>query len=50
MEKIKISRPHMEDLKSHSTCELQWRESPFKDGSLVLWCLDHDVVLLEVGE
>lgn len=49
MEKLKISRPQLEDLKSHLNCELQLRESPFKDGSLMLYCLDHEEFLLVVG-
>ena len=50
MEKVKVSIPQLQDLKTHQNCELQLRDSPFKDGSLQLYCFDHEVVLLWVGE
>ena len=50
MSNIKISTPLMQDLKKHKCCELQLEDSPFKDGSLVLKCLDHEEVILIVEE
>ena len=48
MENVKVSVPMIQDLRNHFNCELQFRESPFKDGSLMLYCLDHEEFLLGV--
>lgn len=50
MSDIEVSRPLMQDLRKHLHCELQLEESPFKDGNLVLKCLDHDEFILTVRE
>lgn len=47
---VNVSRPALEDLLIHKNCELQLRDSPFNDGSLYLYCLDHEEFILNIGK
>jgi hypothetical protein len=44
----KMNNEELKELILHKNCELQFRDSPFGDGRLYFYCLDHKMFILGV--